>query len=348
MANNIVQLIENICNANAMANTWMMWAERALPDQRTYSISVYQQRDAFSHIATMFANGFSDGYLSVEEGKQDFNGFFADSQVEKQLDDTYAHVTRAFFDCADFIFMHLRDVCKIDPERYRFLSFCLNRYSKEVDALRRSKSESDSDIFKRMEHWDSLLHAFSVAYELAEFHAQLLNTHNRVLAILSRIETEYSRDLIIRCCPKFFEESTNIQTQNKQFLSEFDVLFAEEGKLLPETPVSPSDISRSWADKIEAIIRENETYLVKCNSLYDSMKIHDDVENRKSTRDSISKMISSVVAPLAAIVVGGAFNLLSKPVDSTQQGVSIVAFVIGFVVFIAGQIIAIFVGRRNK
>ena len=47
MEKDAIHLLENLCNANAMVNTWLMWYERAFPDQNSYAPSVYKQRDAF-------------------------------------------------------------------------------------------------------------------------------------------------------------------------------------------------------------------------------------------------------------------------------------------------------------
>ena len=350
MDKSIIQLLENICNANAMVNTWLMWVERALPGQRTYSVSVYQQRDAFSHIVTMFTQGFSDGYLNVVEEQQDLIGFFTNLKVKEQLNSAYEHVTRAFFDCADFIYMELRDACKENPERYRFLSLCMNHFSKEVDALRSSKSEPANSTYQRIEQWNSLLCTLAAAYELGDFYAPFKNLINQAFAIITRIEMDYSRDLIMRCCPNFFTESIHIQNESNRFLTEFDKLFTKNGGLLPKTSsLSPSDVIDELAMKLKAKIEEFETHLAKYEGLYKSMKIHSYVENRKSIWSVVSKIVLVIVTPLAALVAGGVFQQLSKTgTNTTQTGISMNALWGGLTVFIIGQIVAYLIERKWK
>ena len=43
-------LLETLCDANGMTNKWIIWADRAFPEQESFSGSIYQLRDAFSQI----------------------------------------------------------------------------------------------------------------------------------------------------------------------------------------------------------------------------------------------------------------------------------------------------------
>ena len=140
-----VQLIEMICNASAMTNKWIMWADRAFSEQASYAISIYQLRDAFSHIMSMFTYGFTKEFLHADDSAQidDWEGFYNSTETYNQLRDTFGHVARAFFDCADYIHMMLSSVTLTDDESNVFLSRFLERYSKDVDNLRIAKSEQE-------------------------------------------------------------------------------------------------------------------------------------------------------------------------------------------------------------
>ena len=136
-----VILIEKICNVNAMTNKWIMWADRAFHEQSSFSFSIYQLRDAFSHMMSMYTYGFVNRFLNSDnpELKSDWEGFYSDSETYHQLKDTFGHVTRAFFDCADFICVLLSDSALKKEENVTFLRLCLTRYSEDIEQPKNRK-----------------------------------------------------------------------------------------------------------------------------------------------------------------------------------------------------------------
>ena len=351
MDKDVINLLEKICNANAMVNTWLLWCERAFIDQRTYAPSVYQQRDAFSHIINMFTIGLYKGFLDGDECSTDFDGFFKNSQVKEQLESAYNHVVRAFFDCADFVYIELNEIYLHNSNSYKFLRFCLDRYSEDIDDLRNSKSEPDYSTYERMEKWSVLLHIFTAAYELEDYFSQLKETHNEYLAVIKRIGLEYSQDLIKNCCPDFFERSTQISTDGNKMIGDFEEIFSKNSKLFSETPSSPKEVTDEWRDKIIAKIEEEKQYIAEYKYLHESMKTHGGVEKRKNIRSAIVKVFTQVALLIISGVIAGGFQLLnpSTAIDSTvPAGIRPSTILIFIGVFITTQVIALFIGRKSK
>lgn len=58
----IYEVLEQVINVTEMTNKWMRWCEQSLPSQSVFVPSVFQMRDAYSHVIRMFADGI------VEQG----------------------------------------------------------------------------------------------------------------------------------------------------------------------------------------------------------------------------------------------------------------------------------------
>ena len=93
MEQSTVLLLEKICNANAMLNTWLIWFERAFHEQNTYAPSVYQQRDAFNHAIDILTSGFYSKKIDID-GENNFNELLSDNHAKMQFDEIYDHLRR--------------------------------------------------------------------------------------------------------------------------------------------------------------------------------------------------------------------------------------------------------------
>ena len=351
MDKTIVQLLEKICNVNAMLNTWLMWFERAFKGQLTYAPSVYQQRDAFSHIITIFSRGFNDKFLG-DDYDNDLNKLFQTSHVKDQLEEVYGHLARAFFDCADIIYVELKEYCENDDDGggYSFLGFCLNRYGIEVDELRNSKSATYFSSYDKMERWDKLLHIFSAAFELEDYYSSLREKHNKAMAVIARIEAEYSTDLLKTYTPDFFNKTIRLQKEGIEFFSEFNKLFERIDIPVSEVPSYPTKVTDEWVVKLKERIDEEERLIADFDYLYIALKPHRNIAHRKETKEVVSKMISQIVTPLTSLIAGGAYQVFSKASNTgtSPAVVSVNAIWIGLVIFVVGQVSALFIGRKSK
>lgn len=139
------QILEQIINVTAMANKWMRWCEQSLPEQSVFVPSVFQMRDAYSHMIMMYAQGIKEQGLAekeMEECQFDEVEFFRSDIVTVQLNEIFNHILRAYFDTADYIVESLSEVCKnadlyAKGNSYSLLRSVLNKYDGEVNSLQR-------------------------------------------------------------------------------------------------------------------------------------------------------------------------------------------------------------------
>jgi len=351
-----VVLLEKICDASGMTNKWIMWADRTFPEQGSFSFSIYQLRDAFSHMMNMYTYGFVNHFLDADnlESKDDWDGFFSDPDTYHQLKDAFGHVARSFFDCADFIYMLLNSDSLSEESNATFLRQCLNRCSGDVDKLRAAKSEQPEGIYETMKQWDKLLQFFTVAYTLEDSYAFLQKARNRAEAIMDRIEKDYNEELIKLREPNFFEMRTRLEIDWNSILTKLEGSFSNDGELLQEIIDNPAAFADQWQATLVSITKEIDERYAYYEALHTTMEVPGKRNKREKRRSVISKVISMLVTPFASLIAGNIYQHLNQANISVAIGqdapvvVSISAIYWGLGIFIMGQVIALIVGRGRE
>ena len=344
-----IALIELICNASAMTNKWIKWGERAFEGQETYTPAGFQLRDAFSHMVNMYTHGIDIGYLDPNNPIYSLTEFYKAPETFDQLEKAFDHVSRAFFDCADFILIRLTEG---DKKPY-FLRLLLSKYGNEIDALRASKSEIHHGIYETMEALDKYLQLIAGAYDLESFYSILEDETHRAISVMDRIESSYSRELIDKYDKEFFSNKKLILSDS--LLSELHKMFADDGLLLnTELDCPPYQFSDKLKEKIDSKISETRELRIRYESLCDIiMKSSGKIEKGKSIRKTISNAITHVGSVLAGLIVGAIYQNLALPKEITQQApqtIHIHSIIAGLITCAAVTLIAILIeiGRPRK
>lgn len=215
----IYQVLEQVINVTAMTNKWMRWCEQSLPEQSVFVPSVFQMRDAYSHMIMMFAQGIEEQGLAektTEECLFDEVQFFKSAIVSEQLNEICNHTLRAYFDTADYIVESLAEVCKnadlhtADGNSYPLLRSILNKYDKEISSLRGKKSAPPNTAYQTVQRWDSLLQVITSAYSFADYEYDIRDLHRTVYNIVLDIEARFEQTIIKEFAPDFFKEKVEL------------------------------------------------------------------------------------------------------------------------------------------
>jgi len=212
------QILEQIINVTAMANKWMRWCEQSLPEQSVFVPSVFQMRDAYSHMIMMYAQGIKEQGLAekeMEECQFDEVEFFRSDIVTVQLNEIFNHILRAYFDTADYIVESLSEVCKnadlyAKGNSYSLLRSVLNKYDGEVNSLRAEKSTPPNTAYQTVQRWDSLLQVITSAYSFADYEYAIRDLYRTVYNIVLDIEARFEQTIIKEFDPNFYEEKVEL------------------------------------------------------------------------------------------------------------------------------------------
>nr|WP_300818210.1 hypothetical protein [uncultured Acetatifactor sp.] len=214
----IYQELERVINVTAMANKWMRWCEQSLPDQAVFVPSVFQMRDAYSHVITMFAQGIEAQGLAnkkAEECRFDEIQFFKSDIVSKQFYEISNHTLRAFFDTADYIIEKLSEICKntdlySESNSFLLLRSVLNKYDDEINSLRGRKSTPPNVAYRTVQRWDSLLQVITSAYSFADYEYSIRDLYRTVYNIVLDIEARFEETIIKEFDPNFYKEKVEL------------------------------------------------------------------------------------------------------------------------------------------
>lgn len=214
----IYQVLEQVINVTAMANKWMRWCEQSLPDQAVFVPSVFQMRDAYSHMIMMFAEGIKVQGLAeraTEDCDFDEVQFFKSDIVPAQLNEISTHALRAFFDTADYIIEKLSELCinaDLISERNSFplLRSVLSKYDKVISSLREKKSTPPAVAYQTVQQWDSLLQVITSAYSFGDYEYSIRDLYRTVYNIVLDIEAHFEETIIKDFAPNFYEEKVEL------------------------------------------------------------------------------------------------------------------------------------------
>lgn len=239
----VYQSIERIINITSMANKWLRWCEQNLPNQAVYVPSIFQMRDAFSHVISMLGQGIVEQGLGEEENptKQfDEVAFFASDIVRDHLVEITDHTLRAYFDTADYIVESLGELSKApaqtsvqSEDRYITLRGALTRFDKRISDLRAQKSNPPETAYAVVEDWDALLQVLTGIYSFANYEQIINQKYREAYALALDIEQRFSESAIQAYDEDFYKEKVELiklkdaPDEYKKFISQdmhFEIL----------------------------------------------------------------------------------------------------------------------------
>lgn len=275
-------VIENIVRVTAVTNKWMMWCESNSPDKAVFVPTVFQMRDAYSHIIQLFGKGFETGKISTESC--DFNQLFHEEYSVKQLEEAFTHATRAFYDCADYILLVIKqDVVQCEENygpRFVDLRSKLLEHDGYITELRSAKSEDMEGNCENIRKWNLFLQLITSAYVFADFDIELLKIISEIETKLNMIETKFSQEIIKNHDPQFY--------QNKTKLIELSTRPVELEKYLKDDSVVSEQLlenSQEWCENIvkelSDKIRAAEQYSASLDALQKVMANSNIIQKRR-------------------------------------------------------------------
>ncbi len=312
MEYNANKIIEKLVNISEITNKWMMWCESNTPDKSVFVPSIFQMRDAYSHMIKLFGKGYETGYLTSD--KNDFNALFNDDYSMKQLEEAFTHSTRAFYDCADYILLVIKqelDDCKHEKSpRFIDLRSKLLQNDKYITELRSAKSEDIDGNYENIQKWDLFLQLITSSYSFADYELELLKLRTEIYTKLNLIENKISPEIIKNHEPQFYEK--------KSILVKLETLPVELQKYIEDDGVVSKQLlenSQDWCNDIvtelKNKIKEAEEYSSFLDGLQKIMANSNNIQKRKS-------FIKTCWGFLSAGISWGLTNFLSSNM-LTQQ-----------------------------
>lgn len=211
----VYQAIKRIIDTSSISNKWLRWCEQSLPDQSVYVPSIFQMRDAFSHVITMFGQGIIEQGLAEEEDPTkclDEVQLFTSDSTREQLHAVEEHVFRSFFDVADYIVESLAELSMNSTDAtqpnntYLTLRVALTKYNAEISDLRSKKSNPPEASFSVAERWDAVLQVLTSVYSFANYEQKLASSYQNAFDLALQIETKFSTDDILRYDNEFYNK----------------------------------------------------------------------------------------------------------------------------------------------
>ena len=263
-ANQVNDIIYHIVNVSEITNKWLMWCESNTPDKAVFVPTIFQMRDAYSHIIKMLGKGFDNGFLS--NSNSDFNSLFSDSYSIKQLEEAFAHSARAFYDCADYILLVIKQEV-VDAQRSNKLNYVdlrakLLKNDFYITELRSAKSEDMIGNYENIKKWDLFLQLITSSYTFGDFDMELLSRVAQIKTKLNLIERKFSTEVIKNHEPQFYEK--------KKILLELETLPQQLELYFKDDSVVSAQLLESSQEWSEEIVSELQTKIKKADE-YDAM-----------------------------------------------------------------------------
>ncbi|MCM1499943.1 MAG: hypothetical protein NC124_15880 [Clostridium sp.] len=272
------QALEQIINVTAMANKWMRWCEQSLPDQAVFVPSVFQMRDAYSHVITMFAHGIKEQGLEEKETEEcqfDEVQFFKSDIVSTQFYEIFNHTLRAFFDTADYITERLSEICKnadlyVESNSYLLLRYILNKYDEEINSMRGRKSTTPDVAYKTVQRWDSLLQVITSAYSFADYEYSIRDLYRTVYDTVLDIEARFEESIIKEFDPNFYKEKMEL-VQLKELPDVYQKFKNNESEFMTQILEDPVDWQRRIIEQFNKSRNELDEKLNKYQLLLETI-----------------------------------------------------------------------------
>ena len=321
----IYQVLEQIINVTEMTNKWMRWCEQSLPNQSVFVPSVFQMRDAYSHIIALFAYGIEEQQKlasTTENFVLDEVKLFESSIAAAQFSEVSEHTLRAYFDTADYIIECLSEICKgidlnSEKDSYPLLRNALNKYNAEVSSLRSKKSLPPNEAYLIVERWDSLLQIITSAYSFSDHEYAIRSLHRAVLNTVLDIEKNYDADIIKEFDPDFFKEKT-ILVNLRIFPSEYQKFMNDENEFMEQILEDPVEWQNSIKNEF-SLIEENlkaqlDKYQILMETMFSTALIRKVKGGQNYVKNSAFWVISTLLSVLATTYIGQKLFLANSSV----------------------------------
>lgn len=359
--NSTVKIIEHIVNITSLTNKWLMWCEGNTPDQSVFVPSIFQMRDAYSHIIKLFGKGIDKDIISTNN--EDFNALFDEKYSIKQLEEAFAHSTRAFYDCADYILLVIKediDECeRNDSKMFLNLRSKLLKNDTYITELRSAKSEDMDGNYENIKKWDLFLQLITSSYVFGDIEFELLRLSNEIQTKLDFIENNFLPEIIKNHSPSFYED--------KSIILELEAVPEDFDKYLKDDDFIMSQVfenSQEWCNKIveklkEKIQKANE-YSARLDGLQKIMANSNVIHKRKNLLKAIWGFLSGVISWIVTNLLSSTFLFdfsitlpdQSQTISATKMNLLLLCpfIVIFLLVFVIGYAIlnAIFKKRLKK
>lgn len=253
----IYQSLERIINVTSIANKWLRWCEQNLPSQAVYVPSIFQMRDAYSHIVSMFAQGIAEQGLSEasdEETLFDEVAFFKSENVEGHLAEVTDHSLRAFFDAADYIVETLAELSSntdnVAADKYSFLRAALTKFDPIISELRAQKSNVPEIAYQVVEKWDKALQIITSSYAFSNYEQVLHQRFNEAISLALNIEQCFDEETIKKYDEQFYKKKAELYDLIE--LPDKYQLLASQDTSLMEIIVDPTAWQQEIASEFES------------------------------------------------------------------------------------------------
>lgn len=310
MKKNIFQTLEQIINVTSMTNKWMRWCEQKLPEQSVFVPSVFQMRDAYSHMISMYAQGIEEQGLALDEKKEcefDEVSFFASEVVEKQFSEIGEHTLRAFFDTADYIVESLIEIGKNAPQTYPLLCSILNKYDNAINELRAKKSLPPDKAYLHVQKWDSILQLVTSAYSFADYENIIWNLHSTVCNVALDIEERFEESVIKEYNPKFFEEKM-LLSELRELPVEYRKFENDEESFSKQILEDPIEWQQKITDEFNLTKKKLNEQLKKYQMLLEALPSTALIRKTKSGEKKLASIsfwvVSTILSTLITTLVG--------------------------------------------
>lgn len=303
---NAVKILEHIVNITAITNKWLMWCESNTPDKSVFVPSIFQMRDAYSHMIKIFGKGIETQIIS--SATENFNELFASKYSIKQLEEAFTHSTRAFYDCADYILLVIKQ--DIDKSEANGEQIFLNLRSKllkndlYITQLRSSKSEDINGNFENIKKWDSFLQLITTSYVFGDIELELIKISNEIQTKLNVIESKFPSEIIKNHNPNFYEEK-NIILELEALPSDFVKYLKNDNFLSTEIIENPQEWCANILKELEEKLKKATEYSSKLDGLQKMMSNSNMIQRKNNLLKTIWGFISGVLSWIAT-------NLLSS------------------------------------
>lgn len=344
MSPGIYDTIERILNVTSMANKWMMWSENNLPESSVYVASVFQMRDAYSHLVSMMSVGIADQGLADDPNaatKFDISQFLSSDNVRNQLSEALSHSLRAFFDVSEYIVERLTEESNENTDSFLLLKIFLTDFMERINRLRAEKSNTPSKAFGIAEEWDMVLQYLTCAYACSSYEHVLDEKYHSLYNLVLSIEQKFSEDIIKEFDSNFFSMKASLP-KLKNFPDKYkDFVHGN----LQEPLEDPEAWQNNVKQEFEALIKEIDDLYSHCTDLMET--IPSTALIRKGTAVSrfgkgwLENLFKAVVSLFLSGLAGK--YLFLDPTDPLTTYLN-TKFIFGMVVFYALAYILVSVG----
>lgn len=354
-----ISLIEKIVSITAITNKWMMWCEGNTPDKSVFVPSVFQMRDAYSHLIQLLGKGFENGFLKDEE--YNFNLLFEHEYSIKQLEEAFTHSTRAFYDCADYILLVIKQDLDEEEKKhglnYVDLRSKLLKNDSYITELRSSKSEDMDGNYENIKKWDLFLQLITSSYVFADIDIQLMSRIEQIKTKINVIESKFSAEIIKNHDPKFYENKKIILDLEKR-PAELEKYFENDGMVSEELLENPQVWCNNIVNQLKEKIENAEKYSASLDALQRIMQNSNTIQKRNGLfnicwgfmSSAISWVIISLLSSrmLVKQVVSEDGQIKTSTVDKLNLQF-LIPFVLGSVIiFVLGLGIAKLISKKHR